>query len=339
MGPQLAFRWPRSTGQAIYAILTAGLVSGIVISLPLWLTGRDFPHLPCAEFLAPFPQPWDAVFLGLTLSILVVSAFLPENRTLAAAGFAGCVLLGLQDQSRWQPWFYQYLLMLAAAAAAKDRDRPALLALFRFIIICGYFWSGFHKLGPGFRNLVAHGIIDQLTPAWPEWALTVARGTGPWIPWLEMAVAAALCFRRTRRIGVVCAVSTHLLILLVLGPLGKKANPVVWPWNAVIIALVILLFWKPQTSGWKGLFERGFRVPALTCIILVALMPGLSLTEKWDRYFSFHLYSLFGYGSTFPRHSRPKRGSSFARRLSAPLESLDGCTQSAGTALLRMDPR
>jgi hypothetical protein len=200
-------------------------------------------------------------------------------------------LLGLQDQVRWQPWVWQFTLMLAAAAAAPDRDHPGLLALYRFIMVAGYFWSGLHKLGPGFQNLLETSILTPLAAKWPQGVISFVRATGPLIPWIEIGLAAALCFRKTRRAGVVAAVLTHLVILAMLGPAGKNENAVVWPWNAVMIALVILLFWRSRELGSKRLFDRGFRLPAAAGITLAGVMPLLSRAELWDRYFSFQLYS------------------------------------------------
>ena len=303
----------------------------MAISLPLWLSGRSFPHLPWVPVFAPFPEPWDAVFLGLAATLLAASAFLPRGRPIAALSIAAVVLLGVQDQSRWQPWVYQYGLMLAAAAAAPDRDHPALLAFYRLFMVCGYFWSGIHKLGPGFQNLLESAVFVPLAASWPKGIVSLVRATGPLIPWIEIALALALCFRPTRRAGVVAAVTTHVLILLVLGPAGRHENPVVWPWNAVMIALVIILFWRNREPGWRRMFDRGFRWLVCAGVVLAGVMPMFSLAGKWDRYFSFQLYS--GTDRRFLIIVDPKAAAALPAAFQRHLSPVDLRTRASGTSL------
>src|SRR5688500_14477801 len=112
MRSAFTFCLPRSRGELVYALLVIGMLCGMAISLPLWLTGRAFPHLPWAAVFAPFPEPFDAAFLGITVLLLLLSVFVPERAEFAWMAIGGGVILALQDQMRWQPWFYQYLLML-----------------------------------------------------------------------------------------------------------------------------------------------------------------------------------------------------------------------------------
>src|SRR5205807_646305 len=69
-----------------------------------------------------------------------------------AVAYAAC------DQSRWQPWFYQYLFMLAVLCR---RDSP--LDTCRFIIAAVYFWSGAHKINPEFAHDTLPWMLGGLT--------------------------------------------------------------------------------------------------------------------------------------------------------------------------------
>jgi hypothetical protein len=106
------------------------------------------------RWLHPVPPPFDAALLiGLVLLATWIAIAERPSRELAAflaiaAGYA------LFDQSRWQPWFYQYLAMLAALSgfysnSCEDR-RGAALHGCRLIVVAVYFWSGIHKLNAGF---------------------------------------------------------------------------------------------------------------------------------------------------------------------------------------------
>ncbi len=79
------------------------------------LNGCD--ALPAVPF--PFDQIWFFSLLGLLVAIIIVAQ--PRRLILVFVVLAG--LLSMWDQTRWQPWFYQYFFMLAAIGlrAAKTR--------------------------------------------------------------------------------------------------------------------------------------------------------------------------------------------------------------------------
>ncbi|MES2708948.1 MAG: hypothetical protein V4726_20300 [Verrucomicrobiota bacterium] len=291
MSDHSCFRLPRSRGEWIVTVIVAGLLAGWAISLPAWLNRRAFPHLPVAAVFAPFPQPWDAVLLSAAALCLAIAALTPDRRLPLGLACGAGVLLALQDQTRWQPWFYQYLLMLALAAAAKSRNSPALPAAWRLFMVATYFWSGVHKLGPGFDHLFERAFVQSLAGKWPDWAVSALGNSVSMVPWTEIGIALALCFRRLRSAGVVAAVGMHLFLLLLIGPAGTGTNAVVWPWNAVMPVLVILLFRRVSACGWESLTAREFRVPGLILGFLVTVPPVLSRFGNWDRYLAFQMYS------------------------------------------------
>ena len=286
----LSFRLPRSRGEIIHVLTVTGLLCGMVISLPLWLTGRAFPHLPCAALFAPWPAPFDAILTG-AVALLLLAAVLSQGWRTTAAALGGCVLLALQDQMRWQPWFYQYLLMLAAAAVCRDRRSEAFPVLCRILFVCLYIWSGLHKLTPAYARMYEATFTAPLAEQWPAWAVEMLRLGGPVSPWLEIVLGAALCFRLTRNAGVIAAMGTHVAVLLLAGPAGTFTNTVIWPWNVVMLAMVPLLFWRVADFGLRELRTGRHRAAAAVLLLLAGVMPAFSMKERWDRYLSFHLYS------------------------------------------------
>jgi hypothetical protein len=286
-GP-LSLKVPRSTGEIVYALLAAGMVCGMLLSLPLWMSERAYPLFPCGSLFKPFPAPLDAIFLWVTIALLCLSVFLPAH----SWGPVGCcVLLALQDQTRWQPWFYQYLLLITLAAVIRDRRAPSFLLVCRVFMVCMYLWSGVHKLNPGFLRMYEAAFPSLLTGFWPEWAVGAVRSAGPASPWLEIGTGIALCFRQTRMAGIIAAILTHLSILLITGPLGTFRNAVVWPWNLIMPALVVLLFYRTKEFGWKSLSGSRSWEAAGAVVLLAAVMPAFSNDDVWDRYLSFQLYS------------------------------------------------
>ncbi len=166
--------------------ITISMTCSIVLSWKLWLSSRLFPLAPVATFLPKIPFPVDVVWASALVGLLVSIAVFPRQGMLIFAflGLAG--LLTLWDQTRWQPWFYQYFFMLATIAhcgwgeGKMQRQRMALNTC-RSIIIFTYVWSGLQKLNASF-----------IQEAWPDLAgplLGMIFGTARRIPtWLILVV-------------------------------------------------------------------------------------------------------------------------------------------------------
>src|SRR5262249_46305749 len=116
---------------------------GLAMSWRLWTASRLFPLAPISDALLRLEPPLDAVCFGTLLVLLLAVAIRPGSRAIPIAALAVAVPLGLLDQTRWQPWFYQYVVMLAACVWLKAE--PALDTC-RTIVALTYVWSGLQKL-------------------------------------------------------------------------------------------------------------------------------------------------------------------------------------------------
>jgi hypothetical protein len=111
---------------------------------------------------------WFVLLLGLLLIIIILDR--PRKLIFSFLILAG--LLSLWDQTRWQPWFYRYFLMLAAMAvyawkSPEAQNEQAALNVCRAIIAFTYFWSGLQKLNANFAR-----------ETWPDIAGPFLRLTG-----------------------------------------------------------------------------------------------------------------------------------------------------------------
>jgi hypothetical protein len=274
--------------------LGLGMGAGILLSWKLWVTERAFPHLPCFAWFGPCPAPWDKVWVVAFLVLLGVFLMRPDWRKVLGVALLLAVVMALQDQVRWQPWFYLYLLgLLGFVFPIHDRtEESAQLGLLRIVLVGMYFWSGWHKLGPAFENMFPLAFVEPLREKWGDGLVGALAFTRVWIPWIEMLVALLLLvpLPRWRKAGVIGAVSTHVFILVLIGPFGMNNNVVVWPWNVAMAVLVVTAFWGVPEFGFMAMrmTRRGF--VAVPLALLVWLMPAFS-PGRWDRYLSFHLYS------------------------------------------------
>ena len=274
-------------------LICLGLLSSMSISWTLWAGERIFPKFPVFQSVPQFDDSLSQIVTLGFFGFLLLLALNPTRLT-AAITISIMFVFALQDQMRWQPWFYQYLLMLIPIAVAKSgdsADEKSTLAIYRIIIVSIYLWSGLHKCHAGFLS-VHEGMVKPLTDAIDSpFLVSAINWFGYAIPPIEILMAIGLVFRRTRRLSVYVVIVTHIAILILLGPVkGELSNPVVWPWNFVMAAMTITLFGKVDTIDLLALKKSKLTPIALITASLTLLAPALFHTGHWDRYLSFNLY-------------------------------------------------
>ncbi len=289
----------------IRKICSAGLLVGIAMSLTLWSNQRLFPLAPVFTGMPALPASLEWGVVGLWGVALLAVLALPNRWALAAVYALGAVIL-IQDQMRWQPWVYTYLLLLfpflwddkPTPATPKMKKAKQELSNFDYItyvqifLIGLYFWGGVHKLNAGFNEVIYPLFVKSLLKLPDGHWLYEAKIFGLLIPVTEILVGIGLIIPRFRKIAAIGAIFTHLVILLFLSPLGLNDNHIVIPWNMAMIVVVYLscfnqqqklVLWHPQADRRRWL--------AIGLAVLVWLMPALNLRGKWDTYLSFNLYS------------------------------------------------
>jgi hypothetical protein len=227
------------------------------------------------------------LFAALVL-LLALVAFSKLSIKLIVAFLALAVYLCLVDQSRMQPWFYQYCVLLAACAICGG-NKTRLLNTASLLIALVYFWSGIQKIGVGFVDRVFPAMINPYLNTLIGRSTVLPRAVIAALPVLEILIGMGLLTRRFRNISVVLAVLMHVSILLLLIPL--KLNTVIWPWNVAMLVLVAALFWRRRDVSMSELLvprEAGFQ---LIVLILFGALPLLSFFDLWDSYLSASLYS------------------------------------------------
>jgi hypothetical protein len=282
-------------------VVAVAAMVGMLCSWRLWLSShRLFPLTPVFSWLPQPPFPFDYALFGAALLCLVGIAVWPRPAHWMKAFLILAGMLALLDQSRWQPWLIEYGVMLGALLLLPwDRrtewtaaDTNAALHPCRLFLVCMYFYSGFQKFGYGFAIVLGEMLQPMFARLhWstarlaPDKLLPVALALGL----VECGAGLLLAFPRTRRIAVACLVLMHLSLLLWLGPLALNWNYVIWPWNLAMIALLIVLFWKPAPWSFRSLL--GSHVYAKAVAVVFGLLPILTMLGLWDSYLGFSLYT------------------------------------------------
>lgn len=214
-----------------------------------------------------------ALTAALVVALLLVVFGRPKSPSCVLfmrAAAAITLLLALGDQTRLQPWVYEYFLLLTALSFGS---RNAC----RMIIIALYFWSAIQKANVTFLHHVWPYMVGMTAP------MLVRLG---WVvPVAETLLPLGLLIRPLRRIAAFGLVGMHAFIATSL--LITHENSVVLPWNATQAVLVLLLFARREEfSLWKGAsrFERAIQ-------FTVWILPLLSLFGYWDAFLSNAIYT------------------------------------------------
>jgi hypothetical protein len=247
------------------------------------MSSRLYPLAPAIDALPRVGPPFDGILLTVFIALLLAAAVRPQARAVAIAALALAAALALMDQTRWQPWFYTYAVMFTACLVLRAEGA---LNGSRAIVALTYLWSGLQKLNANF-----------VRQTWPDITASL-QGPLPWlharptlaliVPAIEILTGLGLLTRRFRRPAVALAVLTHMVILTVL--IGSGENTVVWPWNAAMSVMVVILFWGDhETRARDLLLPRPLFQRAL--VALFGILPALSFAGLWDAYLSAALYS------------------------------------------------
>lgn len=309
--------------QYLRVAVALGAMAGMILSHKLWLSARFYPLTPVFPFLKPIPSPFDYLLFGAALLALGASAITPRLIPIFATL---AVVLAVCDQSRLQPWFYEYFFLLLGVAFASPNAC-------RLIVASTYLWSGIQKLNAGFINDVFPWMLEPFLRHLPQRAHAMLHPLAVAAPFIELWIGIALLGRKFRPAGVVAALAMHAFLLIALGPWGQDYNHVVWPWNIAMAAIVSILFWKDNDSVKRILWGEGpFHIAIL---LLFGIAPAFSFFGMWDHYLSAAMYTSNGnHGMIFFNGKMLDRlpdGIAFYARDETPdLDSIDISEWSAG---------
>jgi len=275
-------------------VLCLAFLAGLLLSIKLWLTSRSYPLSPVFEALPAVPFPFDYFLFVALLVLLILIIILARPRRWIVTFIILAGLLSLWDQSRWQPWFYQYTLMFAAMSfyswgQPNVEEQEALLNTCRLIVIAIYFWSGIQKINFSFLHEIFPPLINPFLHLIFRVKIAFPALLSIVVPVSEISIGIGLLTRKFRRISVLLALITHASILLLFIPFRR--NDVVWPWNMAMASFVFILFWQTKVLSFKDILLAPKNHAHKIAVALFVVMPLFSFFNLWDSYLSSSLYS------------------------------------------------
>jgi hypothetical protein len=267
---------------------------GLLMCPVLWIGPRSYPVAPLLSLLPPI-EGGLAMGLYAGLFVIAAAACVAQDPRWPIAGFLGVIaIFCLADQTRWQPWVFQYSFLLAAVAldqgSGEGAEQERALNTARLIIAFTYIFSGLQKINLNFMESDFPWVIAPITDRFPSLG-SILGAFGFVVPFIQVAFGAGLLTKRYRRISLIAAVAMHAFILAMFGPLGLNWNNVVWPWTATMAVFDILLFSGGQDFSWRNVLWNGRGRRHMAAVALFAVLPALSFFNLWDSYLSSALYS------------------------------------------------
>jgi hypothetical protein len=271
-------------------VVAGSFLIEVLLSWRMWSGERLFPKLPLLEFLPTASGSVDTIIFSLLIGLLLSIMVHPKPRVLIYFVLALVALLAVADQTRWQPFFYQYYFMLAALAyfGSSAQQHLALITC-RWIVVGLYFYAGLQKANIYFVGEVFPWFVEPLVKTLPG-TETFFLLFGLVVPFAEMGIAVALLRKGFRPLALVLACTMHVFILLMIGPFGHAWGTIVWPWNISMMILLFILFWcyehplPARLTFREHLFHKG-------TLFLFLVMPLFSFFNLWDSSLSASLYS------------------------------------------------
>jgi hypothetical protein len=268
---------------------------GLLLSARLWIGPRSYPLTPVWSAL-PAADGIVGQALFVALFVLAITILIsPKPQKFIAAFLVIIAVFCLLDQTRWQPWVFQYSFLLATLAlfswdCADVEGQKRTLNVAQLIISATYIFSGLQKINLNFMLNDFTWLVQPITSVLPSTA-DVLHYFGMAAPFVQIAFGAGLLTKRFRHVSLVLAVSMHIFILAMFGPTGHNWNNIIWPWTAVMAAFDILLFAGNTEFSLREIIWTRRSIYHAATFLLFALLPALSFFNLWDSYLSAALYS------------------------------------------------
>lgn len=230
----------------------------LAVTYPLWLgpsglVTRRYPTIPLVSGLTPYLSVWNTVgWVGILLGLVLQWFPRPNRQRFGAFTIAmGLLISVMGDQHHLQAWAYQFLLVALLVAWGSSDARVTIRRL-RWLVASIYVYSAISKWDASFAGSLGPQMLDAIfqsmglpLPAIADPAkglLTMLLPTG------EFLIGIGLLTGRYPRVVVAFGVLMHLILMVVVGPLGWGQQWGVSIWNLFFIFQAVVLFWPVDTQ-------------------------------------------------------------------------------------------
>jgi hypothetical protein len=261
-----------------------------IMSFNLWMSNRFFAVIPVHQLFQNTNQSIHFILYILSICTLLITILFKPKKALLIILFFAEILACLLDYTRWQPWQFQYLSMLFVCIICFNDFKKATQWI-ALIMASIYIFSGLHKLNYHFlQNMWSQTILKDFLGLNQNTIIQLKlTKIGYALPIVETLAGFGLLSKFWQKKAAKVLIIMHLILLIILGPLGLNYNQIVWPWNLAMIVFVYHLFIKNKTpiANFNLLLSPRLYIIALLWLV----MPIFSFWNKWPHYLSNDLYS------------------------------------------------
>ena len=248
---------------------------------------RALPPVPLLGFLVPDWVAHPGWMIVATFGLVLRPATGPRRRWAAIALLTAAAGVGLHDQTRVQPWVWQFALIAVAALL------PTLVTL-RWtmrLAVSVYLFSAVSKLDVAFFDGLGQVLAGGLAGVFgAEPDASTLRLLAIAMPLFEAGVGLLLWSVRTRPLGLAAATAMHGGLLLTLGPWGLNHYAGVLWWNVFFLLHVWVLFFRSRQPLATG-DQRRRAKPVSWLLAGLVLLPVLEPLGRWDHWPGWSVYS------------------------------------------------
>ncbi len=253
----------------------------LILSFPVWLSKRDFPVVPLFGKPLEFNYYIDIALLIL-LALFAIWFLFKEKSKGGLYFFLMYVLLSIFDQTRIQPFFFEFSIIILFYYLFKNNFNHFKIAF--LILMAGtYIWSGLHKINPIFYNFWLGGL-DKRIPFAPQFL----RQIFTWIvPFIELSFGIALLFNKTRKLSIILLAIMHIMVLITLSISG--VGFAVFSLNILNPLLLLMLCYNLRWSVIN--INNNTNIKTKIIVVYAILLPALNLIGLYDHLLAFSYFS------------------------------------------------
>lgn len=272
-----------------------GILLSVLLSFNLWCGERFFPKVPVFDNFIGFTGIYDYINISVLIILIILSLF-DSKRYAVILLLLWSIYLCIDDQNRLQPWFFMYNVILLVWLFYKKRvDEPnnyhAVFISMQFILAGVYIYSGLQKMNSNFVSDTYPWFISPLENLFSERQMNLFYRFGSIFAYIELLFGFLVLFKPLRFIILPLILFMHIIIIILLSPLGLNQNHVVIPWNCVMIILNLLLFANVKRERFYDFTMLFKTVHFYIVILIIFILPFFSFNNRYDSYLSSSLYS------------------------------------------------
>lgn len=275
-------------------VLSLSFLGSIFISYKAWFSLGSFPAISVLPWhISPIIFQFFSVVL---IALVFIQPIFFYERTIYRIILLLLLILFFLNHNLIQPWAWMYFILLWIISSFarfhhQYKDLSPIVSTLKIAVSLIYVFSGIFKIHPNFETLVLPYLLQPLTQFFWQFESQIIAFFSL-APFIEILLGFGLLIPSANRWIKLGLILMHIIIMLLIGPFTGNLNPVIWPWNIGMIAILLILFpFRKNKQPLFPLFFILFKKPFYYPLLVMILFTGLHFFGLGNGYMAFDLYS------------------------------------------------